>query len=76
MCGKHCRHLTFPSKYPLFYFVLLFNPQSEENLIQRLNSLSVSEIQALLSRYFDKVIGLRDVERKLNLKCSEMEVGN
>ncbi|CAL1543407.1 unnamed protein product [Lymnaea stagnalis] len=48
--------------------------QSEENLIQRLNSLTTVEIRALLSRYFDKVVCLRDGERKLHLKCSEMEV--
>ncbi|XP_059168452.1 kinesin-like protein KIF27 isoform X2 [Physella acuta] len=48
--------------------------QSEESLILRLNSLTAVEIRLLLSRYFDKVVGLRDEERKLNLKCSEMEV--
>ncbi|XP_035825943.1 kinesin-like protein KIF27 isoform X2 [Aplysia californica] len=48
--------------------------QSEENLLQRLNSLTTAETRSLLSRYFDKVVGLRDQERKLNLKCSEMEM--
>ena len=50
--------------------------QSEVHLLQRLNSLNTAETRALLSRYFDKVVGLRDQERKLNLKNSEMEVRN
>ncbi|RUS90634.1 hypothetical protein EGW08_001631 [Elysia chlorotica] len=48
--------------------------QSEENLVQRLNSLSPSETRALLSRYFDKVVSLREAQGKLQLQCSEMVV--
>ncbi|KAH9519223.1 Kinesin-like protein kif27 [Bulinus truncatus] len=48
--------------------------QNEEHLLQKLNSLTNTEIRALLSRYFDKVVSLRDEERKLHLKSSEMEM--
>ncbi|KAI8784176.1 kinesin-like protein KIF27 isoform X1 [Biomphalaria glabrata] len=48
--------------------------QNEEHLLQKLNSLTNVEIRALLSRYFDKVVSLRDEERKLHLRCSEMEM--
>ncbi|XP_033751505.1 LOW QUALITY PROTEIN: kinesin-like protein KIF27 [Pecten maximus] len=48
--------------------------QSEDNMINRLNSLSTTETRTLLSRYFDKVISLRETERKINLHNSEQEV--
>ncbi|XP_041366340.1 kinesin-like protein KIF27 [Gigantopelta aegis] len=48
--------------------------QSEDNLMNRLNSLSLTETKTLLSKYFDKVINLREGERRVNLQCSEMEV--
>ncbi|GFS19591.1 kinesin-like protein KIF27 [Elysia marginata] len=48
--------------------------QSEENLVQRLNTLSPQETRALLSRYFDKVVSLREAQGKLQLQCSEMVV--
>ncbi|XP_021353306.1 kinesin-like protein KIF27 [Mizuhopecten yessoensis] len=48
--------------------------QSEDNMINRLNSLSTAETRTLLSRYFDKVIKLREMERKMNLHSSEQEV--
>lgn len=48
--------------------------QSEDNMINRLNSLSTAETRTLLSRYFDKVISLRETERKISLHNSEQEV--
>ncbi|KAJ8298884.1 hypothetical protein KUTeg_022944 [Tegillarca granosa] len=48
--------------------------QSEDNMMNKLNSLTTFETKTLLSKYFEKVIGLRDSHRKLNLKNSEMEV--
>lgn len=58
----------------LVFNVLFLSKQNEEHLLQKLNSLTNVEIRALLSRYFDKVVSLRDEERKLHLRCSEMEV--
>ncbi|KAK7479550.1 hypothetical protein BaRGS_00029187 [Batillaria attramentaria] len=48
--------------------------KSEDNLLNRLNSLTISETRAMLSRYFDKVISLREAEKKIQLQCSETEV--
>ncbi|KAH3886113.1 hypothetical protein DPMN_010114 [Dreissena polymorpha] len=48
--------------------------QSEDNFVNRLNSLSVEDMRSLLSRYFDKVVGLREQERRISLHTSEMEV--
>ncbi|KAJ8298888.1 hypothetical protein KUTeg_022948 [Tegillarca granosa] len=48
--------------------------QSEDNMMNKLNSLTTFETKTLLSKYFEKVIGLRDSHRKLNLRNSEMEV--
>ena len=48
--------------------------QSEDNLMSKLNSLSAAETRVLLSRYFDKVISLRELERKKDLMNSELEV--
>ncbi|KAJ1206725.1 hypothetical protein NDU88_002126 [Pleurodeles waltl] len=46
--------------------------QSEANVMEKLSSLSPSEIRALLIRYFNKVVGLRESERKLQLRSEEM----
>ncbi|XP_064422496.1 kinesin-like protein KIF27 [Latimeria chalumnae] len=46
--------------------------QSEANVMVKLDSLSASETKALLFKYFNKVVGLREVERKLQLQCEEM----
>ncbi|KAK7099081.1 hypothetical protein V1264_003272 [Littorina saxatilis] len=48
--------------------------QSEDNLLNRLSSLTPSETRSMLSRYFEKVISLREGERKLKLQNSETEV--
>ncbi|XP_078332440.1 kinesin-like protein KIF27 isoform X6 [Crassostrea virginica] len=48
--------------------------QSEDSIMNRLNALSSVETKTLLSRYFEKVINLREKERKTELQCSEMEV--
>ena len=44
--------------------------------MNRLNALSAVETKTLLSRYFEKVINLREKERKTELQCSEMEVSD
>lgn len=36
--------------------------------------MSAVETKTLLSKYFEKVINLREQERKTELQCSEMEV--
>ena len=48
--------------------------QSEGNLMSKLQSLSAADTRVLLSKYFDKVIALRESERKKELTCSELEV--
>ncbi|WAR03106.1 KIF27-like protein [Mya arenaria] len=48
--------------------------QSEDNFVNRLNSLSADDLKSLLSKYFEKVINLREQERKTSLQSSEMEV--
>ena len=42
-------------------------------MLNRLSSLTTAETRSMLSRYFEKVINLREMERKLKLRCSEME---
>ncbi|KAK3104146.1 hypothetical protein FSP39_024813, partial [Pinctada imbricata] len=48
--------------------------QSEDNIMNRLNALSAIETKTLLSKYFEKVISLKENERRNNLQYSEMEV--
>ncbi|XP_030049552.1 kinesin-like protein KIF27 [Microcaecilia unicolor] len=50
--------------------------QSEANVMERFSSLSPSEIKSILVRYFNKVVGLRETERKLQLDLEEMEMRN
>jgi len=42
--------------------------------MNKLNSLTTMETRALMMKYFNKVVTLKDTERRLNLHCSEMEV--
>ncbi|KAL3842329.1 hypothetical protein ACJMK2_020357 [Sinanodonta woodiana] len=48
--------------------------QSEDNLLNRLNALTSQETKSLLAKYFEKVVSLRENERKTSLKFSTMEV--
>uniref|UniRef100_H3BEJ3 Kinesin family member 7 n=1 Tax=Latimeria chalumnae TaxID=7897 RepID=H3BEJ3_LATCH len=48
--------------------------QCEMNLMAKLSYLSASETRALLCKYFDKVVTLREEERKLQLAYFEMEM--
>lgn len=47
---------------------------SEDSLMNKLNTLTNAETKSLLSKYFEKVISLRENERKMNLHHGEMEV--
>ncbi|KAL5007730.1 hypothetical protein ScPMuIL_016536 [Solemya velum] len=47
---------------------------SEDSLMNKLNTLTSSETKSLLSKYFEKVMSLRENERKMNLHSGEMEV--
>ncbi|XP_035668109.1 kinesin-like protein KIF27 isoform X2 [Branchiostoma floridae] len=47
---------------------------SEDMLLGKLHALSVSETRTLLTKYFDKVISLREGERRLELQYGEMEL--
>ncbi|XP_068435791.1 kinesin-like protein kif7 [Clinocottus analis] len=48
--------------------------QWEMNLMAKLSYLSASETRALLCKYFDKVVTLREEERKLQLALAEFEM--
>ncbi|XP_068595439.1 kinesin-like protein kif7 [Brachionichthys hirsutus] len=48
--------------------------QWEMNLMAKLSYLSASETRALLCKYFDKVVSLREEERKLQLALAEQEM--
>ncbi|KAK1174680.1 kinesin-like protein KIF27 isoform X1 [Acipenser oxyrinchus oxyrinchus] len=47
---------------------------SEAGIMVKLSTLSFSEIKALLFRYFNKVVCLRESERTLQLQCEEMGI--
>uniref|UniRef100_A0A4W3J3Z5 Kinesin family member 27 n=1 Tax=Callorhinchus milii TaxID=7868 RepID=A0A4W3J3Z5_CALMI len=48
--------------------------QSEANVMFRLSALTAAETRALLCRYFNKVISLRETEHSLQLQCAEMSM--
>ncbi|XP_074668356.1 kinesin-like protein KIF27 isoform X2 [Strix aluco] len=48
--------------------------QSETNVIGKLVSLSAAELRAILFKYFNKMVGLRESERKLQLQIEEQEM--
>ncbi|XP_077862276.1 kinesin-like protein KIF27 [Saccoglossus kowalevskii] len=48
--------------------------QNEDNLMGKLNSLSTKETKVLLTKYFEKVVAMREAERKKDLLCSELEM--
>ncbi|XP_068279441.1 kinesin-like protein KIF27 [Nyctibius grandis] len=48
--------------------------QSENNVIGKLVSLSAAELRAILFKYFNKIVGLRESERKLQLQTEEQEM--
>ncbi|KAF1622305.1 Kinesin-like protein KIF27, partial [Eudyptes chrysolophus] len=48
--------------------------QSENNVIGKLVSLSAAELRAILFKYFNKIVGLRESERKLQLQIEEQEM--
>ncbi|XP_006902016.1 PREDICTED: kinesin-like protein KIF27-like isoform X3 [Elephantulus edwardii] len=47
---------------------------SEANVLEELVCLNPAEIRAVLFRYFNKVVSLREVERKLQLQNKEMKI--
>ena len=52
---------------------LLFQNQA---FMSRLGSLTAPETRTLLTKYFEKVIDLREDERKKSLECSTLEVSH
>ncbi|KAM6289413.1 kinesin-like protein KIF27 [Aegotheles albertisi] len=48
--------------------------QSENNVIGKLVSLSAPELRAILFKYFNKIVGLRESEHKLQLQIEEWEM--
>ena len=53
------------------------NVQRSQNglgVLSRLKSMSADESRSLLTRYFQKVVDLRDEQRKMHQHCSQLEV--
>ncbi|NXV21923.1 KIF27 protein, partial [Cepphus grylle] len=48
--------------------------QTEHNVIGKLVSLSAAELRAILFKYFNKIVRLRESERKLQLQIEEQEM--
>ncbi|XP_063996169.1 kinesin-like protein KIF27 isoform X2 [Pogoniulus pusillus] len=48
--------------------------QRENNVIGKLVSLSAVELRAILFKYFNKIVGLRESERKLQLQIEEQQM--
>ncbi|XP_051028569.1 kinesin-like protein KIF27 [Acomys russatus] len=48
--------------------------QSEANVVEKLVCLNLAEIRAILFKYFNKVINLREAERKQQLQNKEMKM--
>ncbi|XP_069817896.1 kinesin-like protein KIF27 isoform X2 [Dendropsophus ebraccatus] len=46
--------------------------QSEANVIEKFSSLSASETRSVLIKYFNKVVNLRETERKLQIQAQEL----
>ncbi|XP_075684707.1 kinesin-like protein KIF27 [Rhinoderma darwinii] len=46
--------------------------QSEANVIEKFSSLSASETRSILIKYFNKVVSLRETERKLHIHAEEL----
>ena len=53
----------------------LLTDKDREGLVNKLSNLSQGEATSLLSKYFEKVVELRGNEKKLELRCSDLEVG-
>ncbi|XP_048858899.1 kinesin-like protein KIF27 isoform X2 [Brienomyrus brachyistius] len=47
---------------------------SEESIMGKLGTLSYAEVKALLLKYFNKVVNLREAERRLQLRCEDLEL--
>ncbi|XP_071280947.1 kinesin-like protein KIF27 isoform X2 [Agelaius tricolor] len=48
--------------------------QSNHNVIGKLVSLSAAELRAIIISYFNKIVGLRESERKLRVQIEEQEM--
>ncbi|CAH2294228.1 kinesin KIF27 [Pelobates cultripes] len=48
--------------------------QSEANILDKFSSLSVTETRSIFVRYFNKVVSLRESERKLQLQSQELSM--
>ncbi|KAL9821081.1 kinesin-like protein KIF27 isoform 2-T2 [Geothlypis trichas] len=48
--------------------------QSKHNVIGKLVSLSAAELRAIIISYFNKIVGLRESERKLRVQIEEQEM--
>ncbi|XP_056380024.1 kinesin-like protein KIF27 isoform X2 [Hyla sarda] len=46
--------------------------KSEANVIEKFSSLSASETRSILIKYFNKVVNLRETERKLQIQAQEL----
>ncbi|NWW93799.1 KIF27 protein, partial [Rhynochetos jubatus] len=48
--------------------------QSESNVVGKLVSLSAAELRVILFKYFNKIVGLRESERRLQLQIEEQQM--
>ena len=46
------------------------------NVLAKLRLLSSSELRSLLSRYFERIVDLREEQRKVQSHCAELEVSS
>jgi hypothetical protein len=50
------------------------NGPDVNNRLAKLRLLSASEMRSLVSRYFDRIVDLRDSQRKIQNHCAMLEV--
>jgi len=54
--------------------ITISNVPDTSNRLSKLRLLSSSEMRSLVSRYFDRIVDLRDVQRKMQNQMGELEV--
>lgn len=58
----------------IFYISYYF--QNEDNFMLKLNTLTLTETRILLSRFFEKVVNLRESVQSKDMQFTELEVGS
>ena len=68
LCMLYLCYLLYTSS------MFIVTKQHEDNLTNRLKSLNIVEAQKLLSRYFTKVIELKESSRDSDIHCQDLQV--